>query len=1475
MHVRFLHPSGPRDLAATVADPDATVADLTVALDPERPAGPLLVDGRLVPASTPLDRAGIGDGAVLERPARGGVAPAPPDPRTVLGAHPPVQPVAALEITVGADAGRTVRLAPGSYLIGRTGAIAGTDAPTARLVDIDDPTVSATHARVVVAADGTVAVHDCGSTNGTWLGPNPVHETTPVPVGDELRCGAVQLRVVAPVGSLATRPGGPAPGSRTRPWHRPHRPAPPGVEAPLGLPLPPEVPPAVTPVGVIGVVASLALGGTMVVVLGSLTYALFALLGPVLMVANAVDSRRRRRRSRRRGNRRRSRALADFEAALGERRRQALTDHRSRLAGPGSAATVAGGPAPSCWQRRPHHDDAFEVCLGRGSIRWHPPVAGDTSWWADDVAEVVTRAGVLHDAPVGLRLDPSAPVAVVGPTTAGRALVRSVLVQATVAHGPADLQVAVLAAPDRASGWDWCRWLPHGRHTDGANLLAGNRADGASVAAVMVDGAPTETDHDTGCGRPRRLVIIDDPAALAARRSPPRTILRAASAPHANLVPVVLVRTPEEVPAVCTTVLTVASDGTLTGAPGVAGAPARLVGVAEETAAAVARDLARLDDPEIDDPGRGLPDAVSLVSLLGAEGLSPAGLAARWRAAGADPAPRAVLGMAVDGPLVVDLVTDGPHALVAGTTGSGKSELLRTLVASLAVASSPDHLTFVLIDFKGGSAFDACAELPHTTGVVTDLDDHLAARALRCLEAELRHRERRLRDAGADHLADLRRRRPEADPLPRLVVVVDEFATLAAELPDFVEALVGVAQRGRSLGVHLVLATQRPSGSVSEHIRANTGLRVALRVQAGTDSTDVIDTPAAAGLPRRVPGRALVRLGPGELVAAQTALATASDLAGVPGPAGRGGGTGVRVEPLRIDIGEPAVGRGAGPATAPVTAVGATTSSATQPTSDQGFAPPPTPSDLAVLAAAMSDAWHAVGGRRPRRPWPDPLACDVAWPLVDGGAGPPAPETGTRGLCLVVGLADDPDQQRQVPFTWRLADGPLLAVGLPGSGTTTLAATAVLEAARRWAATACHVHVVDLGAGGLAPLAGLSQVGAVIGADDHERQRRLFDELADDLVRRRSATAAHPRRLVVVDGLGAFRAQWGDLDPSGTWDRLVAVASRGAEVGIHVLLTAEGGGSPPHQVVAACRQRLVFHLGDRADHATFGVPAAAVPTLPPGRAVAVEGPTVVQVAHPPDGRGAAVGRLVGAGDVAGADDDVGVPRGPRPVGRLPEQVALEDLLGPRSGADGDHRPGADGTLVLTVGVSDLGLACAELVLPPGGHALVAGAPRTGRTTSLATLATSAVAAGVSVIAVGACPGSWGGAGVTHLGWDDPDLADAVERPGPLLVLVDDADRSAEGHRVLARAAQDRRADRHLVVAGRADRFRSLYGHWTRELRADRAGLLLAPDPDLDGELTGSRLPRRAPVALGPGRAWLAGGRPEGYLQVALPSDRAR
>jgi S-DNA-T family DNA segregation ATPase FtsK/SpoIIIE len=712
---------------------------------------------------------------------------------------------------------------------------------------------------------------------------------------------------------------------------------------------------------------------------------------------------------------------------------------------------------------------------------------------------------------------------------------------------------------------------------------------------------------------------------------------------------------------------------------------------------------------------------------------------------------------------------------------------------------------------------------------------------------------------GASDLADLRRRAPDGPPLPRLVVVVDEFAALRVAVPDFVDALVDVAQRGRSLGVHLILATQRPSGAVSPAIQANVGLRICLRVQSAQESTDVIASPDGADLPRRVPGRALVRLGPGELVAAQVGMVSAPEV----------DAAGVRVRPLgaprpptRIDGGERSRGTGH-----------------------------PGRSDLEAVVDVVAEAWTRSGGAPPRCPWPDPLPDLVPWPLTaasDPGTGSSTDRRSSNGRTdrLVLGLADDPDRQRRTPFAWDLARGPILALGLPGAGGATLAATAVLEAVRT-APEPPVVHVIDGGPGDLHALAGLASVGAVVTAHDHERQRRLLATVAGELAARQTDRGrSRTTRLVVVHGLAALRAHWegrGDPEP---WGDLLALLTGGAACGVHLCLTSEG--AVPHQVLAACEQRVLFRLGDPGEAAVHGIPGRAVPPLPPDRAVTLTDGTVtlVHLARPPGGLAAAVAVLAaGPGTVHPAEGPAAGPEvRPEWIGVLPRSVTHQDLADHLAdhladtpphpvGGGADGGPVADGGRVLLMGVADRHLGPARLHLPPGGHALVAGPPRSGRTTALARLAAEAATGGgvVWVVARGSAPPPLPPS-VTVVGADDDALTGALDVAGPLVVLVDDADRTEDDHAGLAALVADRRPDRHVVAAGRNDHLRRRFGHWTREVRADGTGLLLVPDLDLDGDLLGTRLPRRPSVDLVCGRGWLTGpgGSPSDFVQVALP-----
>jgi S-DNA-T family DNA segregation ATPase FtsK/SpoIIIE len=213
--------------------------------------------------------------------------------------------------------------------------------------------------------------------------------------------------------------------------------------------------------------------------------------------------------------------------------------------------------------------------------------------------------------------------------------------------------------------------------------------------------------------------------------------------------------------------------------------------------------------------------------------------------------------------LDLDHTGHGPHGLIAGTTGSGKSELLQTLVVSLALTHHPHDVGFVLVDFKGGGTFSDLVRLPHTLGMVTDLSGSLTERALMALEAEMDRRKRLFEKAGVNDITDyqdLYWRDAVKTPLPRIVLIIDEFAELVTDYPDFMDGLIAVARVGRSLGVHLILATQSPGGVVKQQIWANAKFRICLRVEDRNESMEMLHRPEAANLPR-MPGRGYLQVG--------------------------------------------------------------------------------------------------------------------------------------------------------------------------------------------------------------------------------------------------------------------------------------------------------------------------------------------------------------------------------------------------------------------------------------------------------------------------------------------------------------------------------------------------------------------------------------------------------------------------------------
>ncbi len=1421
MHVVVVAGGTERDAELVLDDVDATLEDLLAVVAPGAPSGiALSIDGRPVSAGHRLDEVGLVEGARL------GIG----DPGAGPVALPP--PGRVVAVIGGVDSGRSVALGPGgTVLVGRH--------PDCDLV-VTDPAVSAQHARIELAPDGTATVHDLGSSNGTEVDGVRIEGPTGVAGAGATVVGVGETQLEVRTVSLDDRPVG---GVRAQlgtggvvPFNRPPRPTVPEPRPPRTAPDAPTRSDRKVPFNVAMVVAPLVLGGVMIAITGEPRFALFIMLSPVMAVGNWFSQRRQAKKDT-------TTSSKDHQAAMEALDRDLRADaeaERRRLVAllPDPAEVVRRALLPSVklWERRPAHPDALRLRAGLGPLPWRP-VEVSPAAEHEALTEVLGRHDVLRRAPVEVDLAGGGVVGIVGHRETALAVARSLLCQAAVAHGPADLPVAVCASPEHAAAWDWAKWLPHVRDPAGAfRALAGDRETADSLLAAMLASADDDRPRRITNGRdravgPSRLLVLDDVTLLAGRRAPARSLLAGNAGICAGIV---VAPTEDQLPAVCTTVV-VASEpgGIIEVRRPVEGSRVEGVvpaGMSPVAARAVARALARWEDPEQGVAGAGLPTMVRLLPLLGLDDPDPVAILARWGANPVDPPPATPIGIGEHGPVVIDLATDGPHTLIGGTTGSGKSELLRSLVAGLAAGNDPDHLVFVLVDYKGGSAFDECARLPHTVGMVTDLDESLGERALRSLEAELRRRERVLRDAAAQDLPAYLAAGSPSGPLPRLVVVVDEFATLAAELPDFLGALVGVAQRGRSLGVHLVLATQRPQGAVNANIKANTNLRIALRVQDPQDSTDIIDRPDAATISRTTPGRAQVRSGPGEVEPVQTALSTA----GAPG----GPAQPVRVVPFPF-----------GPSPVRLVAGGG---------DDR-------PSDLHLLVEALIEAVARQGHPAPARPWLPMLAEELAFEDVrDAEAAAAAGPAGADPGVVAFGLADEPDHQRQVPVGWRIADGHLTVTGMVGSGTSSTLLSVGRALAERWSADQCHLYGIDFGAGALAPLADLPNTGAVIGAVDREGQIRLIRHLRAELDRRRAlapaAQADEPYVVVLVDGAAGFLAEHeGGLDTQ-VMDSLRRLFGEGPGIKILFAVAGERTNALPQRVAGTIDQRVMLRLPDPIDYSGIGVRLREAPKLPPGRGWHSNGPRVLQVAEPGDL--AAVGARL-------AEQHGPPQRPPLPMGSLPVEVTVEELRA----AGASVRVGP--TVAVPVGIADADLAPAHLLLHRGEHVLVAGPARSGKTSALAMIAAQLAAAdGTIVVAV--CEEDSPLCAIEDLsaygtvGFLADVLRAAPDDDRHWFVIVDDAVRVPDHEGVLSALFQSGRAGLHVLVAARCDEIRSSLTHWTRPVRAGRSGLLIQPDLQLDGDIFTTRLPRQLASPLRPGRGFLVSSGELALTQFALP-----
>ncbi|MEU1300122.1 FtsK/SpoIIIE domain-containing protein [Streptomyces shenzhenensis] len=1481
----------------------ATVGELGAALGSQR----LYLGDRPVSPDTAVGASGIRAGAVL-----GLGAPVATETAARVWEPPPGDP-ALLEVrhVSGPGAGRTWRLGPGSHEIGTDRGcalrLAGGDAPERGVW-------------VTVGTDGTLTVRLPGDADPARHGlrsltpPPPVDPETGTPLTSEEPAGPVDggpgghTPEPAPPGpdGLPTPPPLPAPGHRPPPddgsqeWPpyadlalgdhllRPADPFEPDAAVNVsadGFAVEYNRPPRITPhldtesirmqgppgerknrpFPFVMMMTPLVMGLVMMSLFRTFYFVVFIFFTPLMAIGNWLAGRRSGRKQQQEALRlyRLRRAALELEvrdAILDERELRNLT-----FPDPATVLLTATGPGGLLWQRRRRDPDHLTLRLGT--------VTRPSLKRIDDHAREANHRQVhwrLADVPYGLELADLGVAGMAGPGGLPRTLACWAVAQAAVLHSPRDLRFVVLTTEEHAAEWNWVRWLPHlGSGRPGSSLVAvGNDPEStahrvnelvADIQARITARGNSALGHSLS-REPDVLVVLDGARRL---RDVPGMVQVLTEGPGVRVFSLCVDEHQRLLPEECTAVVTTGGNRLTvrtSGVPVVQEVRADLVepGWCEE----VARALAPVRDVTVDSDS-GLPSDVRLLPLLEQEPPDPAALVARWARRPASTA--FVLGAGYEGPLRLDLVRDGPHGLIGGTTGSGKSELLQTMIASLAAANRPDELTFVLVDYKGGSAFRECAELPHTLGMITDLDGHLVQRALASLDAELRRRERVLAGVEAKDHAEYRAKRardPQLPPLPRLLLVIDEFATLVRELPDFVPGLISLAQRGRSLGLHLILATQRPGGSVSHEIRANTNLRIALRVTDRAESQDIINAPDAVSISPSLPGRALVRRGSDAPTPFQTAWAGAErDGASAPRTASGRPVRGVEVTWQRL--GRPAE----------------LTAGEEEQLVEVSAQEPLT--DLRALVEALREAAELLDDFAPQpSPWLPPLA-----DRVDAAELPPVPPVPPGALPPVpYALLDVPQlQERRLGTVDFATFGHLYVIGSPRSGRTQVLRTVAGSAALAISTADLHVYGIDAAGGGLSVLESLPHCGAVVSRHDTERLERLIARLNLELTARQRLISQHgcadladlraklskerrpARLLLLIDGWDALGAMLDDYDGGRVYAEVVRLLREGAAAGIHVIATSE-------RVLLAGRlaahndHRLLLRQADPSDYNVAGLTRAKVPAhIPPGRGWLAPERIEAQIALLPAEDGAdqadavrEIGRRTTARDAAVAD-----ARRPFRIEELPAMIGFQEAMDlvPQAA----RRP-----LWALIGVGgDAGEPLGYDFAASGGSFMVAGPPRTGRSTTLASMCVSLLLGGTSLVVLAPRDSQLRQLAAHDLARvvTDPDpsaesVTEALRATAgrPVVVVVDDADLllSCRADKVLRQVATSGRDHgQGLLLAGLPESMSSL--GWVGMARRSRRGILLGPKSIGEGDLIGVRISAeqvRTPLVAG--RGWTAG-----------------
>lgn len=875
--------------------------------------------------------------------------------------------------------------------------------------------------------------------------------------------------------------------------------------------------------------------------------------------------------------------------------------------------------SPELWGRNASHEDMLFERLGLGDVPFQVEVSVSEEKFAlpeDRLAEMpkVIRESYrqLKDVPVGVDLLQHRLIGVFGGEKKQGAIaaLHMLAVQIAANNCYTDVKMAFIYDEknyDDSSTWNFAKWLPHVWSEDRKNrYVAKDKQEAgdvfyelAKVFRIRQDNmAGDDAAEDIKPPKPYYVLFIADPNLLEGE-----LISKYIYKPKKEygLTTLMFAENYEQLPNACEYLIQNDEDFTgvyCIGDDSLHKQMIRFDIVAGVSLEAMARRLSRIKVSEVE-TGKELPDDLTFFEMYGIHSLSELHVTERWRKNRTYDSMKALIGQKAGGGecyLDVHEKFHGPHGLVAGTTGSGKSEILQTYILSLAINFSPEDVCFFIIDYKGGGMANLFSGLPHMVGQITNLSGSQVRRAMVSIKSENRRRQRIFNEYGVNNInlyTKLYKNKETAAPIPHLFIIIDEFAELKREEPDFMGELISVAQVGRSLGVHLILATQKPGGTVDENIWSNSRFRICLRVQDRQDSMHMLHKPDAAYITQT--GRCCMQVGNDELYeafqsgysgAAYDENAERQDIAKMISNTGKTALIGSRAR-MKYKIGQDAE---------------------EMPEMRQK-------TQLEAVVKYLADTAAEENCGTPMQFWLPILPNELYLEELTGYDRTAyqnhiwRKRENTGSLDVYMGLCDDPVNQAQMPLILEpVAGGHMAVCGMAGSGKSTFLQTFVYSMICNHTPDEVNIYCIDFGSRMLAAFEQAPQVGGVILENESDRLAKFTVMLSRILEERKTLLGGGsfsqyvkagkdvlPAILIVIDNFAGFRSK-----TEYRYDDLFTQLSKdGAGYGIFMALTASGFGTLdiPARMGDDFRTVIALEMGDRFRYAEVHK-AARVDVIP-------------------------------------------------------------------------------------------------------------------------------------------------------------------------------------------------------------------------------------------------------------------------------------